>query len=264
MRLLPRACVLATVLPLAFATTLLAVPAADARPGPAHHAEKHHAQHRSRHKAKHRSRHRAEPRLRASVTFTKNRADPFDGTVTWRVWKHVKVPAPVAVPGAPVSAPAQKPIPRTTKATVKVPRVWKLVEQRSWRAGSGLGGARGKDPCAHNVGWLPNGSYRAKQVDDYGGNVIKGRVFNLGQHACGRGTVRHNLFIHTETGAGNKQCRNTKGDQACRWEWPAINDYRSYGCIKMSPRDLAALTRAYHRHFHAGRTYASFRVHVVG
>ncbi|GCD89803.1 hypothetical protein NLS1_18090 [Nocardioides sp. LS1] len=76
------------------------------------------------------------------------------------------------------------------------------------------------------------------------------------------GTVRHDLFIHTETGAGNQQCADTKGDQICRWEWPKINDYRSAGCIKMAPRDLLALTRHFHRYFDAGVRYARHRVQV--
>ena len=61
------------------------------------------------------------------------------------------------------------------------------------------------------------------------------------------------------TGTGS--AANGKGDQRCRWEWPAYNDYRSGGCIKMSPRDIRQLTRRYHQFFRAGVRYPD-RVHV--
>ena len=52
------------------------------------------------------------------------------------------------------------------------------------------------------------------------------------------GTLREQLFIHTEAGAGNTQCADGPGDQICRWEFPKVNDYTSHGCIKMSPKDI--------------------------
>ena len=42
------------------------------------------------------------------------------------------------------------------------------------------------------------------QHDDYAGNLIKGRAFYLGNKRCHDGTLRTDLFIHTETGAGNQ------------------------------------------------------------
>ncbi len=100
-----------------------------------------------------------------------------------------------------------------------------------------------------------------RQHNDYHGNVIKGRAFRLDDKACPNGKVRHQLFIHTEQGAGNRQCANRKGDQACRWEWPQVNDYKSFGCIKMSPGDLrragAALPPALRRRASATRRPAS-------
>ena len=80
---------------------------------------------------------------------------------------------------------------------------------------------------------------------------------------CANGTLREQLFIHTEAGAGNTQCANVPGDQLCRWEFPKINDYTSHGCIKMSPSAILALTRDYHRFFHAGVRYSTARVRLV-
>ena len=74
--------------------------------------------------------------------------------------------------------------------------------------------------------------------------------------------MRTDLFIHTEQGAGSHQCRNRKGDQLCRWEYPAINDYRSYGCIKLSPGDLKQLYDAW-RSFTKSRYTSRVRVHVA-
>jgi hypothetical protein len=72
--------------------------------------------------------------------------------------------------------------------------------------------------------------------------------------------VRHNLFLHSEQTAGNGQCRDRRGDQPCRWEFPRVNDYKSLGCIKMSPGDIAQLTALFHRHFAAGVRYAANQV----
>ena len=77
------------------------------------------------------------------------------------------------------------------------------------------------------------------------------------------GTLREQLFIHTEAGAGNTQCADRAGDQVCRWEYPRINDYTSHGCIKMSPSAILALTRDYHRFFHAGTRYSTSRVRLI-
>ena len=40
----------------------------------------------------------------------------------------------------------------------------------------------------------------------------------------------------------------------CRWEYPAINDYRSYGCVKLAPGDLHELYDAWRRYFRVGYT----------
>jgi hypothetical protein len=169
--------------------------------------------------------------LRGVIIFDKNPHNQFNSRVIWRLYQRQ----------------AGK---------------WKIVQTKSWRAGSGLPGKVGRNSCATSKGWLPNGTYALRQYNNYHGNVIKGRAFRLDNKACPSGHVRHDLFLHTEQGAGNTQCKDRKGDQACRWEYPKFNDYKSYGCIKMSPHDLADLTRIYHQHFRAEVRYPKSRVEL--
>jgi hypothetical protein len=172
----------------------------------------------------------APPRWRGVLTFDKNPHNQFNSRIIWRAYL------------------------RQANGS------WKLMVSRSWRAGSGLPGKVGRNSCVTSKGWLPNGTYQMRQHNNYHGNVIKGRAFRLDDKACPNGKVRHQLFIHTEQGLGSKQCKDRKGDQPCRWEWPRINDYKSFGCIKMSPTDLAQLVRLYHQHFGAGVRYPKSRV----
>lgn len=169
---------------------------------------------------------------KATIIFDKNQKNQFDSRVVWRLFQ-------------------------------RDANTWKLVQTHSWRAGSGLPGKGGENSCAWSRGWLPNGTYRVRQYNNYPGHVIKGRAFRLDNKNCGNGNVRHDLFLHTEQTAGNHQCRNRRGDQPCRWEWPKINDYKSLGCIKMAPGDLAQLTALYHQHFSAGIRYPADRVALV-
>jgi hypothetical protein len=175
----------------------------------------------------------AAPSRRAIITFDKNWADPSNSTLTWKVVRRDAAGA------------------------------WQVVEEQTWRAGSGMLGAAGRNECAKGRGWLPNGRYRLRFHRDYHGNLIKGRAFRLDDHRCRNGSTRRvQLFIHTEQGARNTQCADRPGDQVCRWEFPAINDYRSAGCIKMAPADLAALSRHFLAFFKAGVRYSKSRVVV--
>lgn len=170
-------------------------------------------------------------RRRAVITFDKNPDDPSRSTLTWQMMRR-------GGDGA-----------------------WRVIDEASWRAGSGMLGSTGRNECAKGRGWLPDGTYRLRYHRDYHGNLIKGRAFRLDDHVCRNGSTRRvQLFIHTEQGARNVQCPNRAGDQVCRWEMPRINDYKSAGCIKMSPGDLAALGRHFLRYFHAGVRYSKARV----
>ena len=162
----------------------------------------------------------AATRRYAVITFHKNYQNTFRSRLTWQVFE--------VVDGK-----------RTT------------VVSRSWRAGSGYY-RTSTNSCRKNRGWLPDGTYQPRLFADYPGNLIKGRAIRLGEHRCPNGTMRTDLFIHTEQGAHNIQCPNRKGDQPCRWEYPQINDYRSLGCVKLSPHDLKELYDAWRQYFPLG------------
>ncbi len=172
----------------------------------------------------------ASPPWRGVLTFDKNWQDPANSRLTWQLLQ------------------------RQSNGQ------WKTVQRSSWRSGSGMLGRAGRNSCVKNNGWLPNGTYAVRQYNDYGGNLIKGRAFRLDDKSCSNGTRRTDLFLHTEQGAGNRQCADRRGDQVCRWEYPRFNDYKSAGCIKVAPGALAQLTALYHRHFAAGVRYSKARV----
>jgi hypothetical protein len=172
---------------------------------------------------------------RASIVFDKNWKNPFDSRIYFRAW---------------------------ARTGPKGARKWVPVEQESWRAGSGLSGAAGRDECHRGKGWAPNGTYSFVQHNRRKAPLINGRVFELQPMACHNGTVRQLMFIHSEQNWNNTQCPNTKGDDSCRWEVPRVNDYRSWGCIKMDPVDLRQLTRHFHRYFKAEVRYPTRVVKV--
>ena len=173
------------------------------------------------------------PRLKARIVFVKNYDHPWRSEVVWRVTR------------------------RQADGDVVV------RDRESWRAGSGFGGESTTDSCVKNVGWLPDGRYRVTQHANYQGSLIHGRAFFLGAKECHDGTLRTDLFLHTETGDHNQQCADRPGDQICRWEAPKVNDWRSHGCIKMDPASLLQLTRHFHRWFETGIRYPARRVSLV-
>lgn len=172
---------------------------------------------------------------RAVMVFDRNPARQFRSTLTWRLFE-------------------------------RRGGTEELVQERSWRAGSGRAWAGGQDACRRNVGWAPKGRYGVTWHRDYAGTVVRGGVFRMDDMACVDGTVRQQLFLHTEQGAGSRQCPDAPGDQPCRWELPRFNDYASAGCLKMAPGDLAELGRLFSRHFAAGVRHDRSRVvlRVVG
>ncbi|MEV0679126.1 hypothetical protein AB0I60_21660 [Actinosynnema sp. NPDC050436] len=110
-----------------------------------------------------------------------------------------------------------------------------------WRAGSG-NGAQIKNSCAKNRGWLPNGNYDGRlHAADYNGSAIKGVAWYLSDKKCHNGTLRTELFIHSEmTRNGGQQCTSRPDDPTC---WEGAQDYASNGCIKLSPNDIKAADR---------------------
>jgi len=102
---------------------------------------------------------------------------------------------------------------------------------QSWRAGSGST----TDECATGSGWLPAGMYDVRgHWDSYDASKIKGRAWWLSDKRCngGTGTLRTELFIHSEeTAAGGQYCPTGYDDPFC---WEGDSDYRSAGCIKLA------------------------------
>lgn len=175
----------------------------------------------------------AKPVFRGVITFVKNYDHPDRSRLTWVLKKRVR------------------------KAGKKH---WVRVEKASWRAGSGMGGRRGTNSCIHNVGWLPDGRYHVRLYANYPGRLIRGRALRLDDKRCPDGTKRRALFIHTEQDSWNRQCRDRRGDQPCRWEYPKYDDYHSAGCIKLSPHALRSLVEHYRRHFRTGVRYGIWTV----
>jgi hypothetical protein len=171
--------------------------------------------------------------VRARITFTKRPAHPWNSRLAWDAWKQ------------------------------RADGTWAHVAHDSWRAGSGFPGASTTNACVKGHGWLPDGSYTLRQYDDYAGSLIHGRAFRLSNKTCADGTLREDLFIHTEAGPGNTQCADGPGDQICRWEFPKVNDYTSHGCIKLSPSAISTLVRDYQHFFKPGVAYPRSRVHLL-
>lgn len=102
---------------------------------------------------------------------------------------------------------------------------------QAWRAGSGSS----TDECWVSHGWLPAGMYDVLgHFDGYNGSLIKGRVWQLQDKRCngGTGTLRTQLFIHSEETADTGQYCPTAGDDPFCWEGDF--DYYSAGCIKLA------------------------------
>ena len=110
---------------------------------------------------------------------------------------------------------------------------YSVIAAESFRAGSGSS----QDECQTGVGWLPAGKYDiVLHVHTYNA-TIKGRVWQLSDKRCngGTGTLRTELFIHTEeTADAGQAC--IAGNPDAPYCWEGDNDYYSAGCIKLAHR----------------------------
>ncbi|MFJ6431129.1 L,D-transpeptidase family protein [Streptomyces sp. NPDC091416] len=106
----------------------------------------------------------------------------------------------------------------------------------TYRAGSGLGI---KDDCVRGKGWLPNGNWRIKlRSRTYNGNLIKGYAVYLQDMKCSKGTLtRTEMFIHSEMNRDGSR----GGTERRRWD--GAGDYKSNGCVKLNPTDIAKMFR---------------------
>ncbi len=119
-------------------------------------------------------------------------------------------------------------------------------------AGSG-NGPNWNNPCISNVGRLPNGWYSThndKHVNNKN-DTIKGRVWGISDKNCGNGTIRSELFIHTEETSTNGQtCTAAPDDPYC---WEGTFDYESQGCVKVShPSGISTVHSWWHNAVVAG------------
>jgi hypothetical protein len=127
--------------------------------------------------------------------------------------------------------------------TVNLQNVYsgEILAQQSLRAGSGTS----TNECYLGHGWLPAGWYDiVGHFDHYDASLIKGRAWQLSDKRCmgGTGTLRTELFIHSEETADDGQyCPTPYDDSFC---WEGVSDYYSNGCIKLAhappyPSDIA-------------------------
>lgn len=139
----------------------------------------------------------------------------------------------------------------------------------SMTAGSGMGSAY--STCQSNLGRLPDGWYSSAHDHhvDNKDNTIKGRVWGLQDKDCGSGTVRTELFIHSEETKTNGQSCPTSGDDPYCWE-SAAEDYRSLGCVKIShanngyPDSVGSLNSWWHNQVGGQHSTYTLRILWVG
>ncbi|GHB78151.1 hypothetical protein GCM10010377_80440 [Streptomyces viridiviolaceus] len=126
----------------------------------------------------------------------------------------------------------------------------------TFRAGSGLGtaanykkeeGKRYRNDCASNAGWLPNGTYKPTTFEIGRNSKIKGYAIGLPNKKCRTGKVwRTDLFIHSEMTKDRKQGPRNGTDSPQRWD--GVQDYKSWGCIKLHPDHIAKLFSYMNKH----------------
>ncbi|MGW2089027.1 L,D-transpeptidase family protein [Streptomyces sp. NPDC001880] len=121
---------------------------------------------------------------------------------------------------------------------------------KSYRANSGMGS---KDTCLSNEGWLPDGTYKVKGHEtnrggwNYNPNVqIQGYAIQLEDKTCTpkagqKPVTRTDMFIHSEMLADGTQAIDVPLKDDDFWRWDADFDYKSNGCIKLTPTDLKDL-----------------------
>ena len=139
-----------------------------------------------------------------------------------------------AAPAAPAlrASPTNRRIPQATHSTlIAYVSVNGTRYQITQRAGSGNGNT---NACVRNAGWLPDGGYNNEDSDSnshlsfynktWGNPVVRGWVWDLGNKKCSNGTLRSELFIHSEGTSG----------------WTESN-YKSEGCIKINQTDRSHL-----------------------
>jgi hypothetical protein len=109
--------------------------------------------------------------------------------------------------------------------------------QAEYRAGSGNGST---NPCLRNQGWMPNGTWKIKlKSRTYNGELIKGYAVWLQDMKCAPNSrvTRTEMFIHSEMNRDGSQGRTEPR------RWDGRSDYKSNGCVKLSPNDIKKMFR---------------------
>jgi hypothetical protein len=96
----------------------------------------------------------------------------------------------------------------------------RTTNYRLARAGSGTG-TNAENSCVKNQGWLPNGTYTVVATYKNHTGTVTGPAIQLSNKACSSGTLRTELFIHSN------------------YPWSSSH-YNSNGCIKVSSTGTAA------------------------
>ncbi|MFF3932924.1 L,D-transpeptidase [Streptomyces hirsutus] len=126
----------------------------------------------------------------------------------------------------------------------------------TFRAGSGKGTAANRHTddgkmfrkeCSVGAGWLPNGTYKPSSFEIGRNGRIKGYAIGLPNKRCNPTKAwRTGLFIHSEMTKDRKQGPRDGADSSQRWE--GVQDYKSEGCIKLHPSDIAKLFSYMNKH----------------
>ncbi|MFI5774992.1 peptidoglycan-binding protein [Streptomyces sp. NPDC051658] len=190
----------------------------------------------------------------AVQAFQKNQGLQADGVAGPATWKAL-VTAPAGA--RPDTGPTAKPNPtgytlKFTKnqnhpmySTLALVHNGKAV--KTYRAGSGMGVT---NECASGEGWLPSGTYQVKghETDRNSGlqTGIKGYAIQLADKTCtpkaGQKPVKRDaLFIHSEMLSDGTQAIDVPLMDDDYYRWDGDIDYKSWGCIKITPTDIKDL-----------------------
>ncbi|WP_409470376.1 L,D-transpeptidase family protein [Streptomyces sp. HC307] len=173
------------------------------------------------------------PRTTAAVkAFQRDRHLAVDGVVgpnTWRALMATSAATPRPNAGGYYllfSKNQHKP----AASTLYIMRNGKAIKK--YRAGSGVT----TNPCASQKGWLPNGVYQITGHQKNRNSIIKGYAIGLSNKRCSpNGTLRSALFVHSEMAVNGGRGSSEPT------QWNGEDDYKSLGCIKLSPPDIKDL-----------------------
>ncbi|MFK4213785.1 peptidoglycan-binding protein [Streptomyces sp. NPDC030920] len=190
----------------------------------------------------------------AVQTFQKNQglqADGVAGPATWNALITAPAGARPGTGGKAKADPTGYSLKFTKNQNHPMYSTLALVHNgkavKTYRAGSGMGVT---NECASGEGWLPSGTYQVKghERDRNSGlqTGIKGYAIQLADKTCtpkaGQKTVKRDaLFIHSEMLSDGTQAIDIPLMDDDYYRWDGDIDYKSWGCIKITPTDIKDL-----------------------